>query len=145
MAQAAAAAGGEVIVAVRSDDRRPAVAGLATAGVVLTEALDGLEVDVVLDPVGGPARAAAFAALRPFGRHVVVGNAGGDDRPFSGEVAVLGLAAAAEAHRRLGERPAPNKLVLDVSRSDGGATASPARGDPGRRREAAEPERDRAR
>ena len=29
---------------------------------------------------------------------------------------MLGLADAAEAHVRLGERPAPNKLVLDVNR-----------------------------
>jgi NADPH2:quinone reductase len=142
---------------VRSDDRRPAVADLDLADVVLTEGLGDLQVDVVLDPVGGPARAAALATLRPFGRHVIVGDASGDDRPLSGdaiwfgttavlglnvggiaathadriaraaraaldgpldagEVVELGLTQAAEAHRRLAARPAPNKIVLDVSR-----------------------------
>jgi NADPH:quinone reductase len=157
MAQAAAAAGAKVIAAVRSDDRRRAVADLDLADVVLTEALGDLQVDVVLDPIGGPARAAALATLRPFGRHVIVGDASGDDRPLSGDaiwfgttavlglnvggisashpdlvaaaaaaalagpldagnVLVLGLEQAAEAHRRLADRPAPNKIVLDLHR-----------------------------
>jgi NADPH2:quinone reductase len=155
MAQAAAVAGAEVIVAVRADDRRPAVADL-DARIALTDELGELQTDVVLDPVGGPARAAAFATLRPFGRHVIVGDASGDDTPFSGDavwfattavlglnvggithsrpervaraartaldgpldpgaVAVLGLTDAAEAHERLADRPAPNKILLDAT------------------------------
>ena len=157
MAQTAAAAGAEVIAAVRSEDRRSAVADLDLADVVLTDAIGNLQVDVVLDPVGGPARAAALATLRPFGRHIIVGDASGDDRPLSGDaiwfgttavlglnvggiadsrpdlvasaaaaalagpldagdVLVLGLQEADEAHRRLADRPAANKIVLDLGR-----------------------------
>ena len=113
---------------------------------------------MVLDPVGGPARTAALAALRPFGRHVIVGDASGVDSPLSGDaiwfgttavlglnvggitdsrpdivasaaaaalagsldagkVLVLGLHDVAEAHRRLADRPAPNKIVLDIGQA----------------------------
>lgn len=49
---------------------------------------DGM-VDVVIDSVGGPLRAAAFGRLAPFGRQVVLGDASGDDRPLSGDDAWL--------------------------------------------------------
>jgi NADPH2:quinone reductase len=69
----------------------------------LTE--DGL-VDVVVDPVGGPQRTTAFGHLAPFGRHLVLGNASGDDQPFSGDQTwlgsrvVAGLSVGGVAHLR---------------------------------------------
>lgn len=126
MAQAAAAAGAEVIAAVRSEERRSAVADLDLADVVLTDALH-LEVDVVLEPVGGVARAAALATLRPFGRHVDFGDSRSDlvaraagaalAGPLdAGDILVLGLEEAAEAHRRLADAHGPNKIVFDLGR-----------------------------
>jgi NADPH:quinone reductase len=62
-------------------------------------------VDVVIDPVGGRQRAEAFGRLAAFGRHVVVGNASGEDRPFAGDAvwletrAVAGLSVGGIAHR----------------------------------------------
>lgn len=66
---------------------------------------DGL-VDVVIDPVGSPQRTTAFGHVAPFGRHVVLGNASGDDQPFSGDQAwlgsrvVAGLSVGGVAHLR---------------------------------------------
>ena len=63
-------------------------------------------VDVVLDPVGGPLRAAAYQRLAPFGRHIVLGDASGDDPPFSGDDAwlqtrlIAGLSIGGIAHLR---------------------------------------------
>jgi len=45
----------------------------------------GRGVDVVVDPVGGAARTAAFGVLAPFGRHLVLGNASGRDVAFPGD------------------------------------------------------------
>jgi NADPH2:quinone reductase len=64
------------------------------------------QVDLVVDPVGGIQRTAAFRRLAPFGRHLIVGNAGGDDQPFSGDEAwlqtrtVAGLSVGGVAHLR---------------------------------------------
>ncbi len=63
-------------------------------------------VDVVIDPVGGQLRQDAFARLAPFGRHIVVGNASGEDPHFSGDAAWLetrilsGLNVGGTAHLR---------------------------------------------
>ena len=63
-------------------------------------------VDVVLDPVGGPLRAAAYRRLAPFGRHIVLGDASGEDTPFSGDDAwlqtrlIAGLSIGGIAHLR---------------------------------------------
>jgi NADPH:quinone reductase len=84
----ARAAGARRVIAVvgrRSSEDAVRVAG--ATDVVLRGELDGAlqaltdgrGVDVVVDPVGGPARKASFAALAPFGRLVVVGNASGED------------------------------------------------------------------
>lgn len=90
----ARAAGARRVIAVVG--RESAVAGAEEAGatdVVLRSELDGAlrgltegrGVDVVLDPVGGAARRQAFEQLAPFGRLVVVGNASGEDVPFSSD------------------------------------------------------------
>lgn len=61
---------------------------------------------MIIDPVGGPQRTAAFGHLAPFGRHIVLGNASGDDQPFSGDQAwlgsriVAGLSVGGVAHLR---------------------------------------------
>jgi NADPH2:quinone reductase len=47
-------------------------------------------IDVVIDPVGGRLRTVAFDHLAPFGRHVLVGNASGEDPTLSGDAAWLG-------------------------------------------------------
>jgi NADPH:quinone reductase len=65
-------------------------------------------VDVVIDPVGGPLRVAAHRRLSPFGRHVILGNASGDDPPFSGDDAwlqtraIAGFSLGGIAHLRPG-------------------------------------------
>jgi len=65
-------------------------------------------VDVVIDPVGGDLRQFAFERLAPFGRHVVVGNASGEDPPLSGDMAwtetriLAGLSVGGIAHLRPG-------------------------------------------
>ncbi|MET7664070.1 zinc-binding dehydrogenase [Streptomyces sp. NPDC005373] len=73
----------------RDPDRAPDECTDVVVADALPDALDRLtpdgSVDVVIDPVGGPLRAAAFRRLAPFGRHVVLGNASRDDRPFSGD------------------------------------------------------------
>jgi NADPH2:quinone reductase len=46
------------------------------------EFTDGRGVDVVIDHVGGELRARAHELLAPFGRHVVLGTASGEDRPI---------------------------------------------------------------
>lgn len=70
----------------------------------IDEQTGGRGVDVVIDPVGGELRTAAYERLAPFGRLVVLGNASGDDRPISGDSAwfgsrqVLGLSLGGTAH-----------------------------------------------
>lgn len=69
----------------------------------LTE--DGL-VDVVVDPVGGALRQTAYAHLAAYGRHLVLGDASGDDRAFPGDGTwlesrvVAGLNVGGTAHLR---------------------------------------------
>ncbi|HEX5086194.1 MAG TPA: zinc-binding dehydrogenase [Nocardioides sp.] len=66
---------------------------------------DGL-VDVVVDPVGGALREAAFSRLAPLGRHLVLGDASGDDRGFPGDGTwlasrmVMGLNLGGTSHLR---------------------------------------------
>jgi NADPH2:quinone reductase len=61
-------------------------------------------VDVVIDPVGGELRSRAHELLAPFGRHVVLGTASGEDRSISADGAfrnsrqVLGLSLGGVAH-----------------------------------------------
>jgi NADPH:quinone reductase len=68
--------------------------------------------DVVLDPVGGVARELLASRLAPFGRHVVLGNASGEDVAVStdevwmGSTVVAGLSVGGVAHLwpdRIGE------------------------------------------
>ncbi|MFC9498194.1 zinc-binding dehydrogenase [Streptomyces sp. NPDC056982] len=94
----------------RDPDRAPAECTDVVVADALAEGLDRLtpdgSVDVVIDPVGGPLRAAAFQRLAPFGRQVVLGNASRDDRPFSGDETwlatrtVSGLSIGGVAHLR---------------------------------------------
>jgi NADPH2:quinone reductase len=64
----------------------------------------GRGVDVVIDPVGGELRSRAHELLAPFGRHIVLGTASGEDRPISADGAfrnsrqVLGLSLGGVAH-----------------------------------------------
>lgn len=76
----------------------------AELGDRLTELTADGNVDVVIDPVGGPLRRSAFERLAPFGRHIIVGNASGEDPPLSGDTAwiqtrsLAGLNVGAIAH-----------------------------------------------
>ncbi|NUS73475.1 MAG: zinc-binding dehydrogenase [Corynebacteriales bacterium] len=56
---------------------------------VLDDLTDGRGVDIVIDPVGDELRSQAFERLAPFGRHVVLGDASGNDRSFSADSAWL--------------------------------------------------------
>jgi NADPH2:quinone reductase len=67
----------DVVLAAELDERLPA----------LTD--DGT-VDVVVDPVGGVLRETAFEHLAPLGRHLLLGDASGEDRPLSGDAAWIG-------------------------------------------------------
>jgi NADPH2:quinone reductase len=68
------------------------------------ELTDGRGVDVVIDPVGGELRTRSHELLAPFGRHVVLGTASGEDRPISADAAfvhtrqMLGLSLGGVAH-----------------------------------------------
>jgi len=100
------------IIGVVSHDpeRAPAqctdVAIAAELGDRLNELTADGNVDVVIDPVGGPLRQSAFERLAPFGRHIVVGNASGEDPPLSGDTAwietrsLAGLNVGGIAHLR---------------------------------------------
>lgn len=59
-------------------------------GSAIDRLTDSAGVDIVLDPVGGDLRAQAYEQLAPFGRHVILGNASGEDTPLSGDSAWLG-------------------------------------------------------
>jgi NADPH:quinone reductase-like Zn-dependent oxidoreductase len=92
--QLAAAAGAWVIASVRHARLRPAVEGLAPAGVIL--AIDPADAaahgpyDVILELVGGPNMEANVAALRTGGRISVIGTGVGG----RAEINLLGLMAA---------------------------------------------------
>jgi NADPH2:quinone reductase len=70
----------------------------------VAEITGGRGVDVVVDPVGGAQREAAFGRLAPFGRHLILGNASAADPGLSGDAIwhgtrqVSGLSLGAVAH-----------------------------------------------
>jgi len=91
LARAAGAA--LVIGTVGSADKIPYAAALGYHYVVVRDDFeaavrdltDGRGVDLALDPVGGPVRAGTVDLMRPFGRMVAFGDAGGyDDDVFPG-------------------------------------------------------------
>lgn len=106
--------------------RDPGRAPAQCTDVVLTEDLEtwlnarGNTVDVVVDPVGGAPRQLLFQHLPPFGRHIVLGNASGDDRAFStdatwhGTRTVTGLAVGSIAHLRPDGIHAALAAVVDL-------------------------------
>jgi NADPH2:quinone reductase len=122
------------VVAVVSRD--PARAPVQCTDVVLTDDLEqwlgdsGNVVDVVIDPVGGRLRRLLFDHLASFGRHVVLGNASGEDIMFSsdstwhGTRTLTGLSLGAIAHLR----PETIKAALTavVALVDRGLLAEPA-------------------
>lgn len=100
-----------VIGVVGSPAKRASAAAECTDVVVAAEmaaAVDeltaGRGVDVVVDPVGGALRTQAFNVLAPFGRHLILGNASGDDQAMAGDTVwhttrqVSGLSLGATAH-----------------------------------------------
>jgi len=93
--------------------------------VVLTRDLDswlsaGNDVDVVIDPVGGSPRQALFDHLAPFGRHIVLGNASGEDRALSSDATwhgtrtVAGLSLGSIAHLQPARIQAALTAVVDL-------------------------------
>ncbi|MGH3431032.1 MAG: quinone oxidoreductase family protein [Terriglobales bacterium] len=82
--------------------------------VVLTDDLDYWvaaaenAIDIVIDPVGGHTRQLLFNYLAPFGRHIILGNASGDDVAVSsdetwhGTRTLSGISLGAIAHLRPG-------------------------------------------
>jgi NADPH:quinone reductase len=100
-----------VIGVVGSESKRSSAAAECTDVVLASDLVDavgdltdGRGVDVVIDPVGGPLRRAAFDLLAPFGRLVVLGNASGEDTSVSGDEVwhgtrvVSGLSLGGVAH-----------------------------------------------
>ncbi|MEU7052563.1 quinone oxidoreductase family protein [Streptomyces eurythermus] len=73
-------------------------------GAAVQELTGGRGVDVVVDPVGGPLRTAAYDQLAPFGRLVMLGNASGQDPAIPGDSVwhgtrqLLGLSLGGVAH-----------------------------------------------
>lgn len=68
----------------------------------LPDVLDGEKFDVIVDPVGGLVRSQSLGSLAPFGRLLLVGNAGGDweagidgNQIWLGNVTVAGFNAGA--------------------------------------------------
>jgi NADPH:quinone reductase len=106
-----------------------AVVEAAELGQRLDELTADGTVDVVVDPVGGPQRVESFQRLAPFGRHLVLGNASGDDRPFSGDevwlnsrsVSGLSVGGIAAAHPRL----IATALAAVISLVDDGSLQEP--------------------
>jgi NADPH:quinone reductase len=90
---------------------------LATAVAGLTE---GAGADLVIDPVGGELRTAAYEQLAPFGRLVVLGNASGQDPSMSGDSVwngsrqILGLSLGTVAHLVPGQVAAALSAVVDL-------------------------------
>jgi NADPH:quinone reductase len=104
----------QVICVVGHDPSRgPSECTAVIEAAELEQRLDELtadgQVDVVVDSVGGPQRAESFQRLAPFGRHLVLGNASGDVRPFPGDevwlnrrtVSGLSVGGIADANPRL--------------------------------------------
>lgn len=100
--QIGAAVGAGVIAAVSSDEKAEAVSAAGATDVIryeresLRDELKRLAprgVDVVYDPVGGPATETAFRALAWKGRHLVVGFAAGEIPSLPVNLALLKGAA----------------------------------------------------
>jgi NADPH:quinone reductase len=76
--QVACALGARVIAAVGSAEKVAVCLELGAAeAYVYDEVPEDLQVDVVVDPVGGELFAASFARLKPLGAVVAIGSAGG--------------------------------------------------------------------
>jgi NADPH2:quinone reductase len=76
--QVARALGGRVIAAVGSAEKIETCLALgADSAYVYDELPDDLQVDVVVDPVGGELFAGSFARLKPLGAVVAIGSAAG--------------------------------------------------------------------
>jgi NADPH2:quinone reductase len=96
-----------VAVVGRDVSRAPAEAGEVVLADDFATWLDaqGDSIDVVVDPVGGTLRAEAFRHLAPFGRHLVLGDASGNDVEISSDAAwlatrsLIGFSLGAVAHR----------------------------------------------
>jgi NADPH2:quinone reductase len=90
----------------------------------LRDLTDGRGVDVVIDPVGGGLRTRAYEQLAPFGRHVVLGNASGQDPAISGDSAwhgtrqLLGLSLGGVAHLIPQQVGAALSAVVDLVHRD---------------------------
>jgi NADPH:quinone reductase len=90
---------GARVIAVARGPEKLAVAKEAGADVLIEGAADGADlraafkdlggVDVVYDAVGDPAASAALRALRPEGRHLVIGFAGGEVPKFAGNILLV--------------------------------------------------------
>lgn len=107
----ARAFGADEVLVVRDADLRPHLAAVAPDGV-----------DLVLDSAGGDAFAAAFEALRPFGRIVQFGDAGGAPGPISvagmhkTNQAVFGYSSGHyRKHRPEGVRRAAERALAHVA------------------------------
>ncbi|MDH4176945.1 MAG: zinc-binding dehydrogenase [Thermoleophilia bacterium] len=82
--QVGRALGAEVVAAAGSEEKLALPRSLGAVEAVTYDAIEELgQVDVVLDPVGGPLLAGALRLLRPLGAAVAVGYAGGPWEPVS--------------------------------------------------------------
>jgi NADPH2:quinone reductase len=74
--------GAHVIAAAGSEEKRALARELGAAEAVSYEEIEGLrDVDVALDPVGGPVYTGALGSLGPLGTAVAIGFAGGTWEP----------------------------------------------------------------
>jgi NADPH2:quinone reductase len=77
----------------------------------------------VVDPIGGQLRETAFDHLAPYGRHLVLGDANGDDRAIPGDATwlgtrtVSGLNLGATAHLRPERMTDALAAVVDLVRT----------------------------
>ena len=75
--------GARVTAAAGSEEKRELALSLGATGAITYEAIGALrDVDVALDPVGGPVFTACLGALRPLGVAVGIGFAGGPWEPL---------------------------------------------------------------
>lgn len=103
--------GADEVLVVRDEDLRPHLAAAAPDGI-----------DLVLDSAGGDAFHAAFEALRPFGRIVHFGDAGGTPGPVpvsgmhKANLAVFGYSSGHyRKHRPEGVRHAAERALAHVA------------------------------
>jgi NADPH:quinone reductase len=81
--QVGCALGAEVVAATGSEAKLPLPLSLGAVQGTTYDTLEDLDqVDVVLDPVGGPVLARALRLLRPLGTAVAIGYAGGPWEPI---------------------------------------------------------------